>query len=263
MYLTVTVVYFCIALFITILQFTYYYIIHWTYYYMILSKIVLINQVITWSKEISLLKLKQKLWKLPLLKAIAPIPFLNLDQKINIVYLLLQMWKYQTSNQVFSSLLYYSGFVIFGCQDHFLYCLQLEKSSASLKFKTRLDSPISSASCILEQKFIVTPTTAGSIFLISLESGEIQTQINLDAQIFSSPCVCDNRIYIGCRDNNLYCLEINKLKWKRNRFHFCKLFIYFCSCFTTVFLPLSNGILYFRLWQGFTGLFFTNNTKLL
>lgn len=79
-----------------------------------------------------------------------------------------------------------------------------------LKFKTHLDAPISSASCILQEYLIATPTTIGSVFLINLENGTIQTHINLGEQIFSSPCVFDNKIYIGCRDNNLYCLEVTE-----------------------------------------------------
>lgn len=85
----------------------------------------------------------------------------------------------------------------------------MQKDSAALKFKTNLNAPITSKSCIFKETFIVTSTTAGSVFLIKLESGEVQAHLNLGAQIFSSPSICDNnKIYLGCRDNNLYCLDV-------------------------------------------------------
>lgn len=125
------------------------------------------------------------------------------------------MWKYQTSSQIFSPLLHSNSHIIFGCHNNFLYVLKIENNTTvSLQCKISLDAPISSASCILNNETIVTPTTTGSVFLINLKNHEIESHINLGGQIFSSPYVCDNRIFIGCRDNYLYCLEveINKSK---------------------------------------------------
>lgn len=84
----------------------------------------------------------------------------------------------------------------------------MQGDSVSLKFKTFLDAAISSASCVYKQNYLVTATTAGSVYLINLADGVIRAQIRLAGQIFSSPCVCDDRIYLGCRDNNLHCLAV-------------------------------------------------------
>lgn len=74
-----------------------------------------------------------------------------------------------------------------------------------------MDSTITATPCVLNYDnctFVVAATTSGNVCLIDIETGVITINFCLPSEIFSSPCVCDNKIYIGCRDNNLYCLQL-------------------------------------------------------
>lgn len=44
--------------------------------------------------------------------------------------------------------------------------------------------------------------------MIEVESKEILQRIQLPNEIFSSPILVNNRIFVGCRDNNIYCIKI-------------------------------------------------------
>jgi hypothetical protein len=41
--------------------------------------------------------------------------------------------------------------------------------------------------------------------------GIILDKIKLDGEIYSSPIVCENVLYVGCRDDNVHAIAINNL----------------------------------------------------
>ena len=51
-------------------------------------------------------------------------------------------------------------------------------------------------------------TVNGSVFIVDVCTGRILSTTKLPGEIFSSPLIFGNRIVIGCRDNNVYCLKI-------------------------------------------------------
>lgn len=74
-----------------------------------------------------------------------------------------------------------------------------------------LKSAINSKSHIMLYKddvYIAVATNDGNIHVIDFYSGKKIADLKLPGQVFSSPIVKENYIYIGCRDNNLYCINI-------------------------------------------------------
>lgn len=129
---------------------------------------------------------------------------------------------YELNAAIFSSLLALdSEAVIFGCYDNFIYCLQFSASDLSFfqKWKVQIDAQIYSTPTVVDvddNYYIVACTIKGKVNIIHSELQCIVGSIQLDGEVFSSPSTYKNRIYIGCRDNFLYCLEINEMKGNKN-----------------------------------------------
>lgn len=80
-----------------------------------------------------------------------------------------------------------------------------------LKFETELNSPsVSSVDIVnFRDKFYVAGVCRkGYLYIVNLESSLIDNEILLSEEVYSSPVVQDSCIYLGCRDDNLYCIEI-------------------------------------------------------
>ena len=50
-------------------------------------------------------------------------------------------------------------------------------------------------------------STSGHVYLLDAQKGDILGSIRLPGEVFSSPAVVDNLILVGCRDDNVYCIE--------------------------------------------------------
>lgn len=58
------------------------------------------------------------------------------------------------------------------------------------------------------EKCVASCTTNGLINLNRLEDGVLRCQIQLPGEVFSTPAILDGKVFVGCRNNLLYCLEI-------------------------------------------------------
>lgn len=99
--------------------------------------------------------------------------------------------------------------IIFGSHDKFLRCLiyNSQKSKVNLHWKLPLQSQIYSTPKVIRLKdkdYVISCSTNGYINFISLKSGQIEYTKKLPGEIFSSPAITNNFVFIGCRDNNLY-----------------------------------------------------------
>ena len=56
-------------------------------------------------------------------------------------------------------------------------------------------------------EWVAASTTAGRVVLLRGGDGGLAASIELQGEIFSSVLVCSNKIYVGCRDDRIYCLE--------------------------------------------------------
>lgn len=120
----------------------------------------------------------------------------------------LQKWKFQTAGNIFSSFELTEDFIFFGCHDRNIYCLN--RITKSLEWKSELQSQIYSTPKLMKlegKDHLIACTTTGFINLLDL-NGFLINSINLNGEIFSSPVISKNEVFVGCRDNYLYSLNI-------------------------------------------------------
>lgn len=147
---------------------------------------------------------------------------LQLEDKYNGSHDLILLWKVHiSSSPIFSSpsvvphvdLADTSRMVIFGSHDGYLRCLTT--LSGALQWELFLGSVVFSSPfcehvCLNGATKIVcaAATAAGVFFLVDVRLGMILGKIDLNGEIYSSPVIFKNKVYIGCRNNNVYCLDI-------------------------------------------------------
>ena len=121
-----------------------------------------------------------------------------------------QIWKFKASNNIFSSLTIFEESVVFGCHDHCVYCLQ--SSNGTLQWQIKLDSPIFATPYIYtsadSSPYIVTASTKGYIYILDFVQIRILSSYKIEGELFSSPIVFSDKIFIGSRDDHIYCLKI-------------------------------------------------------
>lgn len=111
----------------------------------------------------------------------------------------------------------FQDFFLFGDHDNVLYSVTMEMC---INWKIKLDSPIGSCPFIgtinLSQaklEICCCCTVNGNVFVLNVVTGEILATVKLPGEIFSSPLILADRIIVGCRDNNVYCLKLNMRKF--------------------------------------------------
>lgn len=131
------------------------------------------------------------------------------------------IWTFKIDGNIFSSFDFLpksNGVqIFFGCHDRKLRCLNyifLDKK-AVLYWEKELQSEIYSTPKIISinsENFIVSCTTNGHINLLSTTTGLIESSLKAQGDIFSSPVVYKNQIFVGCRDSRLYCVQFEDSK---------------------------------------------------
>lgn len=91
-----------------------------------------------------------------------------------------------------------------------MYSWNVIKKDYTLKWKTQLNSEVYSIPSLghMTTDILCVCTSKGTIYLIHATSGSILVQGELPSNIFSSPVIIHNYIIVGCRNNNIYCIEI-------------------------------------------------------
>lgn len=135
------------------------------------------------------------------------------------------MWKFSTSGPVFSSCLTYTrtngDFITFGCHNHHSYHLKhIEDGNVQEEFRNKHSSQIFATPFKFKDSYIVYAATDGHLQIIDFVDKQIVCEIKLPGELFSTPLVLGDEIFIGCRDNYLYCLNVSIL-WKIKRSLFC------------------------------------------
>lgn len=96
-----------------------------------------------------------------------------------------------------------------------MYSWNVIKRNYTLKWKTQLNSEVYSVPSLGHVTSHVTTdilcvcTSKGTIYLLHATSGYILVQEELPSNIFSSPLITYNCVIVGCRNNNMYCIEVN------------------------------------------------------
>jgi eukaryotic-like serine/threonine-protein kinase len=103
--------------------------------------------------------------------------------------------------------------VTFGCHDNNLYCLR--QSNGDLVWKFNTTSEIYANPAVIygsnNRLLIVSVNCDGVFYFIEVETGQLFSKIDsfsIKKGYFSSPIVFREHIYIGSRDNYLYCFQM-------------------------------------------------------
>jgi acyl-CoA synthetase len=124
------------------------------------------------------------------------------------------LWVFLTKGPVFSSPFIDPGTnsLFIGCHDHHVYRLDLDRGiqvwAADLGEKVYA-SP--HGLCLANGALaVVCASTCGLVALLDGVTGATAATLQLPGEVFSSPVCChaSKRIYIGCRDDHLYCLDV-------------------------------------------------------
>ena len=140
--------------------------------------------------------------------------------------------------------------ICFGCHDSYVYCLcddrkllwkfktdspvyatpfvtsycgfrdRMDEQNWNIhdKASTTLDKTINKKNCRLsnardslrDNRVVVVASTRGIIYILSLDTGRSVANLELPEEVFSSAVVTDENVVVGCRDDNIYCLNIKQ-----------------------------------------------------
>lgn len=102
----------------------------------------------------------------------------------------------------------------FGSHNSCLYRLHFDNDQVQIVNIIQLDSEMSSTPFVYEfsdRTFVICVCNTGVIYVVSAATNSIIFRKQLPDVSFSSPYVFDKKIFIGCRDNNLYCIDIESI----------------------------------------------------
>ena len=117
------------------------------------------------------------------------------------------IWKYQSESYINGSPAVIDNKIVFGGCDAFLHIL--DAISGKTLAKLSVDSYVAGAVAVSNNKAFL-GTYGGKLLGIDINSNNIIWQFTPDptAQPFvSSPAVADNKVVIGCRNKNIYCVN--------------------------------------------------------
>lgn len=101
----------------------------------------------------------------------------------------------------------------FGCYDHCLYELEcLENNLVTCSKRIEFDSPIFGTPhlfCGLDKCLCLVTSVKGVLYIFDMKGNKIIADFKLGGEVFSSPVLFSKYIFIGCRDNFIYCLNFN------------------------------------------------------
>jgi acyl-CoA synthetase len=127
------------------------------------------------------------------------------------------LWTFKTDGHIFSSFLLHQEEedcmkILFGCHDKKLRCLKysFETASIDLEWETETQSQIYGTPKLVTidaEKHVVSCSTCGFVNFFKLSTGSIEHSMKLPGEVFSTPVIFDRTMFIGCRDNFLYCVK--------------------------------------------------------
>ncbi|KAF9814728.1 hypothetical protein SFRURICE_014823 [Spodoptera frugiperda] len=125
----------------------------------------------------------------------------------------IKIWSYQgVKGNVFSSV-YIKQIdklkwqMVFGCHDKCVYSLAVKNFQPTLLWKTQLTSPVYSTPSGLNDKLILAASNNGKLCILEAETGVLIEEYSLPNEIFSTPVMYGDFIYVGCRDDHLYSIR--------------------------------------------------------
>ncbi|XP_013140659.1 PREDICTED: acyl-CoA synthetase family member 4 [Papilio polytes] len=129
----------------------------------------------------------------------------------------IKVWKYEGARGNIFSSVYIKNLdaltwqFIFGCHDNGVYSITVKNFRSSLHWRTEMTSPVYATPCCLDNTAIIATSTNGKMCVISTDNGTIISEYQFPNETFSSPAVSNDKIFIGCRNDYLYCIKFKSL----------------------------------------------------
>ncbi|XP_017779864.1 PREDICTED: acyl-CoA synthetase family member 4 homolog [Nicrophorus vespilloides] len=124
------------------------------------------------------------------------------------------IWIYncETDENVFSTFLIHGNEIIFS-KDRKLYTLEFDETKCIAKSSMVHNFKIFSAPVLYKNEssklFLIFADSNGFIIVYTYsDSISLLGTIQLNEECFSTPVVGDSKMYVGCRDNHLYCMKL-------------------------------------------------------
>ncbi len=114
------------------------------------------------------------------------------------------IWKYTMNSAVYATPFIFSTRTCEKCRSK---TAKLQQHADSIT----TDNPNSDAQNSQEH-YVVCCGTQGQIEILDLLSGRSVCSYTVPGEVFSSPVVCGNKLIIGCRDDNVYCFQLQLSK---------------------------------------------------
>ncbi|KAF7285320.1 hypothetical protein GWI33_011113 [Rhynchophorus ferrugineus] len=123
-------------------------------------------------------------------------------------------WTFDVNSNVFSSLINENDLVYFTSHDHCLHELSCSDRKCKIVRKIELNGEISSSPFLYRHNnnlYSICICNNGVLCIVDLNMGAVIFQCALPNESFSSPFIFQEKIFVGCRDNNLYCIDFVKV----------------------------------------------------
>lgn len=139
------------------------------------------------------------------------------------------VWIHEINGNIFSSFDCFTSqsndnhiYIVFGSQNTFLYCLafDVKTNECNEYWKYKTNSSIRATPLVAvfhSKKFIVNCSSNGSVEMIDQSSGyEIQRH-KIDGELFSSPVISNDNLFIASRNNKLFCIDLHDIFENTNK----------------------------------------------
>jgi eukaryotic-like serine/threonine-protein kinase len=123
-------------------------------------------------------------------------------------------WVFKTEGEVWSSPSYNGKEIFTGCDDGFIYCLDLD---GKLRWKTNLNGKVrSSTPCLSsgdddedQNSFIFVGTYSGGMFCLNQSTGMIKWSKSILKPVMASPATIKDKVFFAASDNKIYCFQVD------------------------------------------------------
>lgn len=129
------------------------------------------------------------------------------------IIIIFQEYVFKTDDIIFSSLVKFTmnenEIIIFGCNNGFVYCLKERQLHWKIFLHDRIVSTPFVELCPRSSSgSVICITTKGELFILNVNNGEKLSHYSFHGEVFSSPIVMHGKIIVGCRDDNVYIVDI-------------------------------------------------------
>lgn len=124
------------------------------------------------------------------------------------------IWRFRTGDEMCCAPGFHDRNVIFGSFDGYAYCLDIKTGEEKWRFKTGAEifCPVH---LTINENVVFVPSFDSYLYALDTGTGKEIWRVKLgEYGVAISPTVYENRIYIGARDGNFYCLGMDgKVIW--------------------------------------------------